>query len=119
MPQSQGARLPAPRLHPPHAAKTIQSRMMFSDRLLDMKESERKTKDYIEYILRILLDIISYGKHTVSDASVVLRSMGLYASPEEGALLIRAFIRIKQPELRAAIIDLECVRNSDWPSASS
>src|SRR5271168_4037452 len=33
MPQSQGARFPAPRLHPPHAEKTIQSRMMFSDRL--------------------------------------------------------------------------------------
>jgi hypothetical protein len=34
MPQPQGPRLPAPRLHPPHAAKTMQSRMMFSDRLL-------------------------------------------------------------------------------------
>ena len=28
------------------------------------------------------------------------------ASPEEGVRLIRAFIRIKQPELRAAIINL-------------
>jgi hypothetical protein len=28
------------------------------------------------------------------------------ASPEEGVRLIRAFIRIKQPELRAAIIKL-------------
>ena len=34
MPQSQGARLPAPRIHPPHAAKTMQSRMMFPDRIL-------------------------------------------------------------------------------------
>jgi hypothetical protein len=34
MPQSQGARLPPPRLHPPHAPKTMQSLMMFSDRLL-------------------------------------------------------------------------------------
>ena len=33
MSQPQGPRLPAPRLHPPHAAKTMQSRMMFSDRL--------------------------------------------------------------------------------------
>jgi transposase len=33
MPQPQGARLPPPRLHPPHAAKTMQSKMMFSDRL--------------------------------------------------------------------------------------
>ena len=31
MPQPQGARLPAPRLDPPHAAKAIQPRMMFSD----------------------------------------------------------------------------------------
>jgi transposase len=33
MPQPQGARLPAPRLHPPHAAKAMQSNMMFPDRL--------------------------------------------------------------------------------------
>jgi transposase len=32
MPQSQGARLPAPRLHPPHV-ETMQSHMMFSDTL--------------------------------------------------------------------------------------
>jgi hypothetical protein len=35
MPQQQGARLSAPGLHPPHAAKTMQSRIMFSDRLLE------------------------------------------------------------------------------------
>src|SRR5271165_4429327 len=34
MPQPQGARLPAPRLHSPHAAKAMQSLVMFSDRLL-------------------------------------------------------------------------------------
>ena len=28
------------------------------------------------------------------------------ASPEEGAELIRAFMRVKQPEVRAAIIEL-------------
>ena len=33
MPQPQSARLPAPCLHPPHAAKTMQSHMMFPDRL--------------------------------------------------------------------------------------
>jgi transposase len=32
-PQPQGARLPPPRLHPPHAAKAMQSSMMFPDRL--------------------------------------------------------------------------------------
>jgi hypothetical protein len=34
MPQPQGAGLPPPRLHPPHAAKAMQSCMMFPDRLL-------------------------------------------------------------------------------------
>ena len=33
VPQPQGARLPYARLHPPHAAKTMQSRMMFPDKL--------------------------------------------------------------------------------------
>jgi site-specific DNA recombinase len=33
-PQPQGARLSAPRVHPPHAEKALQSRMMFPDRLL-------------------------------------------------------------------------------------
>ena len=33
MPQPQGARISPPRLHPPHAAKTMQSHMMFPDRL--------------------------------------------------------------------------------------
>src|SRR5271155_3471993 len=33
--QPKGARLPPPRLHPPHAAKAMQSSMMFPDRLLE------------------------------------------------------------------------------------
>jgi len=33
VPQPQSARLPPPRLHPPHAAKTMQSHMKFPDRL--------------------------------------------------------------------------------------
>ena len=46
-------------------------------------------------------------KHAdVGDTSFVGEPMEIYASPEEGALLIRVFIRIKQPELRAAIIKL-------------
>lgn len=32
-PQSQGNRFLAPRLNPPHASKTLQSRLMFPDRL--------------------------------------------------------------------------------------
>jgi hypothetical protein len=33
MPQSQGARLPAPRLHSLHAPKAMQFQLMFTDRL--------------------------------------------------------------------------------------
>src|SRR6185437_5531882 len=33
VPQPQGARLPPPRLHPPHAQKTMQSQIMIPDRL--------------------------------------------------------------------------------------
>src|SRR5208283_1931641 len=36
MPQPQGARLPPPRLHPPHAAKTMQPHMKLPDRLLEL-----------------------------------------------------------------------------------
>jgi len=32
-PQPQGAGVPAPRLNPPHAPKTLQSSLMFPDRL--------------------------------------------------------------------------------------
>src|SRR5208337_1252588 len=39
MPQSQGARLPLPCLHPAHAAKTMQSHIMFPDRLLDIENA--------------------------------------------------------------------------------
>jgi hypothetical protein len=37
VPQSQGAHLPQARVYPPHAAKTMQSKMMFPDRLLGSK----------------------------------------------------------------------------------
>ena len=37
MPQPQSARLPAPRLDPPHAAKAMQPRMIFSDKLLEQR----------------------------------------------------------------------------------
>ena len=36
VPQSQGARLPQARFYPPHAAKAMQSKMMFPDRLLSL-----------------------------------------------------------------------------------
>ena len=40
--QSQSARILAPRLNPPHAPKTLQSRLIFPDRLLDAIRVESK-----------------------------------------------------------------------------
>ena len=68
-----------------------------------MEEKERTTKDSIEYLLEAILrnnDAVR-GNTNFAHAPVEIS-----ASPEEGVRLIRAFIRIKQPELRAAIIKL-------------
>jgi hypothetical protein len=60
-------------------------------------------KDSIEYLLEGLLR----NKHgDDSYVGFVPAPIEISASPEEGVLLIRAFLRIKQPELRVAIIDL-------------
>jgi hypothetical protein len=64
---------------------------------IEMEEKETTMKDFIEYLLDGLLRNEHGDVHTPVEIS---------ASPEEGVLLIRAFLRIKQPELRAAIIDL-------------
>jgi hypothetical protein len=77
---------------------------------VEMKEKETKAKDSIEYILEGLLEIISQDKRVDhadgDDTSFVRAPKEIYASPEEGAHLIRAFVGIKQPELRAAIIKI-------------
>jgi hypothetical protein len=68
-----------------------------------MKEKEGKTKDSIEY----LLEVISTTRRGDRINTSVARELNeVSASPEEGVRLIHAFIRIKQPELRAAIIKL-------------
>jgi hypothetical protein len=72
-----------------------------------MEEKEANPKDSIEYILDSLLEILSRDKRAnVGDTSLAREPMEIYASAEEGAQLIRVFICIKQPELRAAIIKL-------------
>ena len=68
-----------------------------------MEEKEAKTKDSVEYILEGISKILSRDKHAVVGDRLVRAPM---VSPEEGVRLIRAFIRIKQPQLRAAIIKL-------------
>ena len=68
-----------------------------------MEEKETTTEDSIEY----RLDSILRSKHSdSSNAGLIDAPIEIPASPEEGVRLIRAFIRIKQPELRAAIIKL-------------
>ena len=66
-----------------------------------MEEQEGTTKDSIEHLLESILR----SKHGVN-ISFIDAPIEISASPEEGVRLIRAFIRIKQPELRAAIIKL-------------
>jgi hypothetical protein len=68
-----------------------------------MEEKETTMKDSIEYLLEGLLR----SKHgDRGNISVVHAPIENSASPEEGVRLIRAFLRIKQPDLRAAIIKL-------------
>jgi hypothetical protein len=68
-----------------------------------MQEKKTITKDTLEYIL----DSILRGKHgDGSNTNLIDAPTEITASPEEGVRLIHAFIRIKQPELRAAIIKL-------------
>lgn len=72
-----------------------------------MEEKEAHPKDSIELILQNILEFIFQDKRAnVGDTSFAREPAEIYASAEEGARLIRAFVRIKQPELRAAIIEL-------------
>jgi hypothetical protein len=69
-----------------------------------MEEKEPKPKSSIQYILERLS--VLQDENADADTSFLSTPTEIDASPEEGARLIRAFIRIKQPELRAAIIKL-------------
>jgi hypothetical protein len=74
---------------------------------VEMKKKERKPKDSIQYILQRLSEIPPQDVNADSDdTSSASATMEIDATPEEGRRLIRAFIRIKHPELRAAIIKL-------------
>ena len=71
-----------------------------------MEEKESKPNYSIQYILERLSEILLQDENADADTSFLSTPTEIDASPEEGARLIRAFIRIKQPELRAAIIKL-------------
>jgi hypothetical protein len=58
-------------------------------------------------ILQQISDLLPKEEQTdVSSNDFVDAPINIYASPEEGERLIRAFIRIQQPAMRAAIIRL-------------
>jgi hypothetical protein len=72
-----------------------------------MEEKKVRTKESIEYILENILRLLSQDGHaSVCGTNVSRQTREIYASDEEGARFIHAFIRIKQPELRAALINL-------------
>jgi hypothetical protein len=72
-----------------------------------MEEKEPKTKDSTQFILQRLFEILPQDANADSDdTSSASATMEIDATPDEGGRLIRAFIRIKHPELRAAIIKL-------------
>ena len=72
-----------------------------------MKKKEPKPKDSIQNILQRLSEIPPQDVNADSeDTSSASATMEIDATPEEGRRLIRAFIRIKHPELRAALINL-------------
>jgi hypothetical protein len=68
-----------------------------------MEEKEPTTKDSIEYLLESILQSKNRGGRNTNSVHAAIE---ISASPEEGVRLIRAFICIKHPELRAAIIKL-------------
>jgi hypothetical protein len=58
-------------------------------------------------ILQQISDLLPKEEQAdVSDTNFVHAPTNIYASPEEGERLIRAFIRIQEPAVRAAIIRL-------------
>jgi hypothetical protein len=73
-----------------------------------MEEKEIAVKDTMESILEIFLR----NKHNDRGNTESIHEV-IYAPPEEGVRLMRAFIRIKQPELRVAIIRLVTQMSDD------
>jgi hypothetical protein len=65
-----------------------------------MEEKETATEEFIAY------SILRSKPGNRINTTLVDTPTETTASPEEGVRLIRAFIRINQPELRAAIINL-------------
>jgi hypothetical protein len=72
---------------------------------IEVQEKQANPKDSTENIVESFLEITSQYSRD-NDTSLAREPMEIYASAEEGASLMRVFIRIKQRDARAAIIKL-------------
>jgi hypothetical protein len=72
-----------------------------------MVDKEREPKSPIANILQRLSEILPQSElEEMGNTSATRGSFEIYAAPDEGQRLIRVFMRIKQPELRAALIKI-------------
>src|SRR3954463_9695131 len=74
MPEPQGARIPAPRVHPPHAAKAMSNQQMIPDGLLVIVERSRPSITSTTNGARCV-----FGSHSSTDGgnrNPVSRSIG-------------------------------------------
>jgi hypothetical protein len=70
-----------------------------------MVDQKGGPKSRIAHILQRLSEILPQSEvEEMGNASATGESFEIYAAPEEGQRLIRVFMRIKRPELRAALI---------------
>jgi hypothetical protein len=70
-----------------------------------MVDKERRPKAPIADILQGLSELLPQcEQEDIGNTSVPRETFEVYSTPEEGQRLIRFFVRIKQPELRAALI---------------
>jgi hypothetical protein len=69
-----------------------------------MRENGPQCQDSIESIVEKSLEIASQYSRT--NYTSLAEPIEIYASAEEGARLMRVFVRIKEPDARAAIIKL-------------
>jgi hypothetical protein len=69
-----------------------------------MVDKERGPKAPIANILQRLSEFLPQSE--LEEMGNPRESFEIYTTPEEGQRLIRFFVRIKQPELRAALIKI-------------
>src|SRR3954451_6909408 len=69
MPEPQGARIPAPRVHPPHAAKAMSNQQMIPDGLSDLGRGHRRGRSGIAVsVPGLIACIVAATLHQVDGA---------------------------------------------------